>query len=55
MCSSDLAVVVIDPAAVEREFGWRQLYVVLTRSTTNLGLVTDAAAPGDDTWLDASA
>ena len=38
------SVVVVDPAAIEEECGWRQLYVVLTRPTRHLGTVT----VGDD-------
>lgn len=34
------SVVVVDPAAIEAESGWRQLYVVLTRPTRHLGVVT---------------
>ena len=33
------SVVVIDPEAIIDEYGWRQLYVVMTRPTTSLGLV----------------
>jgi len=41
------SVVVIDPAAIEAESGWRQLYVVLTRPTRHLGVV----AVGNETLL----
>jgi superfamily I DNA/RNA helicase len=41
------SVVVIDPALIEADHGWRQLYVTLTRPTRHLGLllVGDAASP----------
>lgn len=37
------SVIVVDPAAIEEECGWRQLYVVLTRPTRHLGVITGGA------------
>ena len=47
------SVIVVDPTAIEDECGWRQLYVVLTRPTTHLGMII-AGDLGDvgQQWLD---
>ncbi|MFZ9628492.1 MAG: AAA family ATPase, partial [Ilumatobacteraceae bacterium] len=47
------AVVVVDPSAIADEFGWRQLYVVLTRPTTQLGIITVGDhAPFEHAWFE---
>lgn len=46
------AVIVVNPAAIAAECGWRQLYVVLTRPTTHLGLLlVGELADIEEQWL----
>jgi DNA helicase IV len=50
------AVVLLDPSAIAGEFGWRQLYVALTRATAHLGIVMVGELDEyESAWIEAGA